>query len=270
MAFSCLISCFKKDSPIQLEKCLASIAAQSLPPDEVVFVKDGPLTIELESVINNYKQKLAFKFIAFEENKGLGYALNNGLEACSQDIVMRMDTDDICYENRFQLQYDYLIANPDIDILGGWAHDIDHDDNIIGERKYPIGHKDLYRLMWTNPLIHPTIAFRKKQIVKVGSYNPNVIRRQDYDLWIRAAAGGLKIENLPRFLIKYRFTENYYKKNNTKVVFKQAMMGYRGAKLLKLPAYTRIAVFVPVIRSLLPAWLIAPVHRLMTRFDPRK
>lgn len=270
MSFSCLISCFKKDSAIQLEKCLRSIYEQTLVPTEIVFVKDGLLTEELEAVLNDYENKLPFKFLEFDTNRGLGYALNKGLEICGNDIVMRMDTDDICYSDRFELQYNYLINHPKIDILGGWAHDIDLNDNIIGERKYPKSHEELYRLMWTNPLIHPTIAFRRSRIIQIGSYDPMVVRRQDYELWIRAAASGLKMENLPKFLIKYRFTENYYKKNNWKVAYKQAIMGYRGAKLLRLPFYTRIAVFIPVLRSLLPSRIIKPVHKLMSKFDPRK
>ena len=270
MSFSCLMSCFRKDDPIHLERCLDSIVQQTLSATEVVFVKDGSLTEELESVLQKFSSSIPFKFLTFEENKGLGYALNKGLEACSFDIVIRMDTDDICYPDRFEVQYNYLRQNPDVDILGGWAYDIDANDNIIGERKYPTEYAEIRKLMWTNPLIHPAIAFRKNRIIEVGSYDPLVIRRQDYDLWIRAAAAGLKIENLSKFLIKYRFTDNYYKKNGLKVAYKQALMGYHGAKVLKLPLYTRVAVFVPVLRTLLPIWLVKPLHKLISKFDPRK
>ena len=270
MGISCLMSCFRKDSASYLRKCLDSIMNQSMKASEIVFIKDGPLTTELEDVLLEFLDFLPFKFLVLEENRGLGFALNKGLEACSFDIVIRMDTDDICYPERFKLQYEYLLSHPEVDILGGWAYDIDGNDEIVGERRYPTSHEELYKLMWTNPLIHPTIAFRRNRIIEVGSYDPAVVRRQDYDLWIRAAFKGLNIENLPSFLIKYRFTDSYYKKNNFSVVYKQAMMGYRGVVLLKLPFYTKIAVFVPVLRSLLPSWLIIPVHKLMSKFDPRK
>lgn len=270
MSFSVLMSTFHRDNPEQFKEALDSLKAQSLPADEIVIVEDGPLATELYVVIDSYSGVLPIKRIPLKENVGLGGALNIGLEACSHDIVIRMDTDDVCYDDRFKLQYEYLINNPEVDILGGWARDIDAQGNIISERKYPTSHEDIYKLMWTNPLIHPAVAFRKGKILSVGSYDPAVVRRQDYDLWIRAAAGGLRIENLPHFLIQYRFTDNYYQKNNTKVAYKQALMGYKGAKQLRLPLYTRIAVFVPVLRSLLPKGLIGPVHRLMSRFDPRK
>ena len=76
--------------------------------------------------------------------------------------------------------------------------------------------------------------------------------------------------NIDQFLLLYRFTENYYKKNDTKVAYDQAKMGYHGARKLKLPFYTKIAVFIPVLRSLLPIQFILPIHKLMSKFDPRK
>lgn len=270
MSFSCLISCYKNDKVEQLEECLKSLFNQTLIANEIIIVKDGPLTDELNRALDYYSEQLPLKFLAFDKNHGLGYALNRGLLMCENEIVMRMDTDDICLSNRFELQYNYLNQHSDVDILGGWAYDINESGEIIGERKYPSESNKIYKLMWTNPLIHPTIAFRKSSIIKIGSYNPNIVRRQDYELWIRAAEKGLKIENLPEFLIKYRFTSNYYKKNNFKVVYSQALMGFDGAKRLKLPLYTKLAVFVPVVRALLPTWIIRPVHRFMTKFDPRK
>ncbi|MFV0148642.1 glycosyltransferase [Empedobacter falsenii] len=270
MSFSCLISCYKNDNPIQLSKCLDSLINQSLKANEIVFVKDGELSKDLEKILNLYIDKLPFVFVNLPTNKGLGNALNEGLLVCKNNIVIRMDTDDICLPNRFEKQYNYLIKNKEVDIVGSWAYDIDIDDNIIGERKYPLSHDKIYQLMWTNPIIHPAVAFRKDKILKIGSYDIYLKRRQDYELWIRAAYEGLKFSNIGEFLLLYRFTENYYKKNNTKVAYDQALMGFNGARKLDLPFYTKIAVFIPVLRSLLPSQLIGPVHKLMSKFDPRK
>lgn len=270
MSFSCLISCYKNDDHKLLVKCLDSIVNQTYKPNEVVFVKDGKLSEALEKTLNLYLHKIPFVFVELTENKGLGNALNEGLQKCKHDIVIRMDTDDICLPNRFEVQYNYLMKKQDIDIVGSWAYDIDVNDNVIGERKYPLSHDKIYKLMWTNPIIHPAVAFRKSKIIDIGSYDANLKRRQDYELWIRAAYQGLKFANIDQFLLLYRFTENYYKKNNTKVAYSQAKMGYHGARKLKLPFYTKIAVFIPVVRSLLPVQVILPIHKLMSKFDPRK
>jgi glycosyltransferase involved in cell wall biosynthesis len=238
--------------------------------NEIVFVKDGPLSNELELVLGKFEDTLPFKFVEISVNKGLGNALKQGLEQCGNEIVIRMDTDDICEPNRFAEQFNYMNAHPAIDIVGSWAYDIEGNDTIIGERKYPLKHEDIYRLMWTNPIIHPSVAFRKSKIIAIGSYDAEVVRRQDYELWIRAAFNGLKFANIDKFLLKYRFTDNYYKKNSTKVVYAQAIMGLKGARKLKLPKYVYLAVFAPVLRTLLPPFLVKPLHKLMSKVDPRK
>jgi len=267
--FSCLISCFYKDSALFLEKALISLTEQTKLADEIIFVEDGPLTSDLYAVLAKFENLLPLKRITVVENKGLGNALDIGLKECSYDIVIRMDTDDICASSRFEKQLKFLLENPAVDIVGTWAKDIDENENIIGERKYPISHQELHKLMWTNPLIHPAVAFRRSAIIRVGSYDPKIVRRQDYDLWIRAAHGGLIFANIPEFLLYYRFTPQYYKKNNLKVTFKQAVMGAKGAYKLRAPLYVYFAVFAPVLRTLLPKFLRRPIHKLMSSLDPR-
>lgn len=270
MSFSCLISCYKNDDPIQLSKCLDSLLDQTLKADEIVFVKDGPLNNNLENILKNYSNKLPFKFIELPNNLGLGNALNIGLLKCENEIVFRMDTDDICLPNRFEKQYKFMLNNPDIDIVGAWAYDIDKNDEIIGERKYPCSHVEIFKLLWANPLIHPLIGYKKNKIIEIGSYDIKLKRKQDYELWIRSAYNGLKFANVDDFLLKYRFTDTYYKKNSTKLALEQALLGYNGSKMLRLPVFTRLAVFVPVLRSILPKSIIEPAHKLMSKFDPRK
>ena len=192
MGFSCLMSTYKKDSPIQLKECLESLVNQTLPADEIVLVKDGELSLELESVLEHYQDKLPFNFIELPNNKGLGNALNVGLLSCKYDIVIRMDADDICALNRFEIQYQFLSKNPEIDILGSWAWEINNQGKIVGERRYPENHEKLLELIWACPINHPTVIYRRNKILSIGSYNIKIKRRQDYELWFRAAENGLK------------------------------------------------------------------------------
>lgn len=271
MKFSCLISCYYKDSPLQLKESLDSLVLQTNLPTEVVFVADGELTSELYSVLDSYKVKLNIKLLQLKENKGLGNALHQGLKLCNYDIVIRMDTDDICMPDRFEKQIDFFRENPDVDILGSWAYDIDDNNNITGERKMPTSHKEIYKLIWTCPIIHPTVAFKKQAIINIGSYSTTIKRRQDYDLWFRAASDGLRFANIPRFLLKYRFTENFYKKNNFKVAYQQSQMGIKG--LLKLKNTSPIAylgVLTPLIRTIFPKFIAIRIHKLFKKIDPRK
>lgn len=269
--FSCLISCYYKDSPSQLIDSLNSIYNQTLSANEIVFVKDGLLTDDLEAVLVDFSKKMPIKVVELIENKGLGNALHQGLKECSYDYIIRMDTDDICTKNRFERLINFIKENNEVDIVGSWAKDIDNDGNIVGERRMPTIHKDIYKLIWTCPFIHPTIAFKKASIIKIGSYSTTIKRRQDYDLWFRAAKGGLKFANIPEFLLKYRFTESFYKKNNLKVSIQQSKMGIRG--LLKLKSFSIIAyvgVLSPILRSVLPNFIAIRVHKFFQKIDPRK
>lgn len=270
-AFSCLMSSYYKDSPGQLRNALDSLISQTLQASEIVIVEDGKLSEALYQVLSEYAEKLPIKRIQLAENQGLGNALNQGLRHCSYEIVMRMDSDDVCHPTRFEKQVVYLNTNPEVAIVGSWAKDIDNDNKIIGERIFPTRHEELLKIIWSCPLAHPTVAFRKHDILKIGSYRTDIKRRQDYDLWMRAAVAGLKFANIPEFLLFYRFTDNYYKKNNLKVAWSQTKMGLGGLKKLKeREIYPYFAVCFPIFRSILPNFLERPVHRMMKRLDPRK
>ena len=108
--FSVLQPVYYKEKASHLYAALQSIVNQTLLPDEVVLVKDGPLTEALECVIDNFKQEnlMDVKTVVLEENVGLGLALQQGVLACKNSIIARMDSDDIALPNRFRLQYDFM------------------------------------------------------------------------------------------------------------------------------------------------------------------
>lgn len=270
MDFSCLISCFYKDNPDQFRAALESVRTQTVCATEIILVEDGELSVLLYQMLEEFRGVLPIKHVRLVENKGLSNALNKGLLECTHDIVLRMDTDDICHPERFERQIRFLQANPDISIVGTWVKDINESGEVIGERTYPTAHEELYNIIWSCPFAHPTVAFRKGDVLRIGSYRTDIKRRQDYDLWLRAAAKGLKFANIPEFLLYYRFTDDYYKKNNFKVAWSQAMMGLDGLRNLKITSvYPYVAVFSPVLRSMLPGFIEKPVHRLLRKIDPR-
>ena len=100
--FSVLMSLYKKEKPEFLRESLESILNQTYVPTEIVIVKDGPLTIELEQVLKEYSTNDKIKVYGYDENKGLGFALNFGVNKCRYDIIARMDTDDIASPDRFE------------------------------------------------------------------------------------------------------------------------------------------------------------------------
>lgn len=270
MNFSCLISTYYKDSPTELKEAFESLTKQTLMANQVVLVEDGPVTDELNDVIKAFETLLRIKRVQLKENKGLGNALNIGLQKCDYDIVCRADADDINHPERFEKQIQFFKENPMIDIVGTWAKDIDEEGNIIKDRLLPTSHEKIVKLIWTCPITHPTVAFKKNEILSVGSYSTLIKRKQDYDLWFRAAANGLRFANIPEFLVYYRFTENFYRKSNPKNEWLKFKIGFKGLRSLKVyNIVPYLGISVSFIRSLLPDFIAKPFHKLLDKFDPR-
>ena len=137
MKFSVLLSVYTIENPKFLRESIDSIYAQTLLPDEVVLIEDGPLNDELNAVIEDLKVKYdTLRVIPLKEKQGLGTALNIGLETCKYDIVARMDTDDISKPNRSEKQIKFMESHPEIDLCSAWVDEFEGDiDNVISQRK---------------------------------------------------------------------------------------------------------------------------------------
>ena len=209
---SVLMSIYFKEKPEYFRKSLESILNQTYFPDEIVLVKDGPLTNELEEVIKEYKEKLNIKTVPLEKNLGLGLALREGVLHCSNEIIIRMDTDDIAIKNRIEEQVKIFNKDKEIGIVGSNAYNF---ENIVEdlETKSIFPKEDLEIRKFAKrrcPFLHPTVAFKKSIALKVGSYN-NLLWFEDYDLFLRI----LKITkgyNIQVPLLYFRSNSDLYKR----------------------------------------------------------
>ena len=201
--FSVLMAVYKKEQPLFFKEALRSVFEQSLIPNEVVLVKDGPLTEELEQIIVDFSSKNEqLKVITLEKNQGLGEALRIGLNACSFDLVARMDSDDICKPYRFEKQIAFLTEHKEITIVGSWIEEFsDCKEEIEAIRELPQEDKQLKIFMkWRNPFNHMTVMFRKKDILAVGGYQPFYLL-EDYYLWNRLANANYYFANIGESLL---------------------------------------------------------------------
>ncbi len=270
--FSVLMAIYHKESPDYFDLSLESIYTQKYSVEEIVLVKDGPLTVALESVISKWHKLFGskLKIVGLETNVGLSKALNHGLKHCRFNWVARFDTDDICLPERLELQAKYIAENPLADIVGGFARRMDEDGNLFENIKVPVGSEKIRNLIWTCPMIHPTVCYRKDKILAVGGYDPDAGPRQDdYDLWFRCAAAGYEFHNIPQPLLLYRFTEANMRRNSLKVGYHRLKVGFRGNKKLGYGPKAYIGVMVPFFRAMLPYPLNIWVYKLLHRFNPR-
>ena len=215
---SVIMSIYSKDRPEYLGGAIESIISQTRLPDEIVVVKDGPLTDELSHIIKRWQKEHPglFKVVSLSENCGLGIALQEGLKACSYDIVARMDADDISCPDRFEKQLKLLQENPDVAVVSSWmACFEDNPDNIVFIRQMPQKPEDISRIArFRNPVLHPPAMFRRSEVEAVGGYTDRK-RNQDYHLWARMLLNGSKITCIPETLYKFRCNSNFFRRRTS-------------------------------------------------------
>lgn len=214
MKFSVLMSVYSKERSEYLIEAVESVFNQSLQPDELILVEDGPLNNDLYTALDSLCSKFSkIKRISLEINSGLGTALNEGLTHCSNELVARMDSDDICYPTRFEKQLSFMMQNPDIDVCSSWIQEFEGDiTNTKAIKKVPATHEEISEYAkLRNPLNHPSVVFRKKAVLDVGGYKPFLLF-EDYYLWVRMMVNGCKLANVQECLVYFRVSSEMYKR----------------------------------------------------------
>jgi glycosyltransferase involved in cell wall biosynthesis len=262
------MSLYAKENPVFLEKSLASLVTQTVMADEVVIVFDGPQPNVLSDIVSTFSKKLNIVVVKLVENIGLAKALNIGIDHCNGTFIARLDTDDYCYPNRLEQQLEHFTSN-EVDIVGSYATVVDNLGCLQELRTTPVTNDEIYKTLWCNPFIHPSVMFKKQTILQLGKYNETLRRRQDYELWFRAAKFKLKFYNIPLPLIYYRFDANSNKKQTLKLAFEQGVIGFNGTQASGLGYLRAMLCFYPFIRALLPTPLQNIVRNTLHKFDPR-
>lgn len=244
LQFSVVTSVYRNDKPAFVARALESITtAQSVKPDEVVLVVDGPVPEELRKLILGIAQSAPnlYNIIWLPENKGLGNALRVGVENAKYDIVARMDSDDVSAPDRFEKQIAYMEKHPDCDVLGGQITEfIDSETNIVGKREVPCTHYEI--LMWLKgrcPFNHMSVTMLRSRVIAVGNYLDWHFN-EDYYLWIRMAEAGYRFANLPDTLVNVRVGKEMYARRGGWKYFKseKGLQDYMlGHKMISLPRY---------------------------------
>lgn len=212
MGFSVLMSVYGKEKPEHLKEALHSVIHQTRKPAEIVLVEDGPLTEELYQVIEEAKEKHpAFRTFQLKENVQLGRALAKGVELCEHELVARMDTDDIAVENRFEVQYRYMMEHPNVAVTGGFMEEFSDEDKAYHKVKVMPEHMPEIRkyAKYRNPLNHMTVMFRKEAVVRAGSYR-HFPFLEDYDLWSRMLGQEAEFYNIQSVLVRARTGRGIY------------------------------------------------------------
>ena len=270
MKYSVLMTVYKNDNPLYFEKSIMSMIHQTNKADEIVIVKDGPITNELQKVIDIIDNKFPniIKQVNLEKNLGLGLALNEGLKVCKNDIVARMDADDISLNNRCELQLNEFILDQDLDIIGCSVDEfIDDESNIVSSRLVPETNEEIYKFArQRDPFNHPTVMYRKSKVLSSGGYS-DLRKNQDTDLWIKMLLKNCKCKNIKDSLVLFRFDESTYERRknwlNTKLFIKIRYNAYKTG-FSSLFDFIKVAM-VQVIIYILPINFQKLIYRKFLR-----
>ena len=204
------MSVYRNEKVEYFIRAVDSVLDQTAPPDQIVLVRDGEVYEELQSAIDKYvsAHPNIFTYLPLEQNGGLGNALRYGLTYCRNELVGRMDSDDISLPDRFEKQLEFMKSSPNVDLVGGNISEFtDAPENIVDYRIVPQSHEDIcLYLQNRSPFNHVTVMFKKSAIERAGSYEGFYLF-EDWYLWVRAYLSGARFANINTVLVNVRVSD---------------------------------------------------------------
>lgn len=265
--YSVLMSVYKNDKADWLEISILSMINQTIKPDEIILMIDGPIPDELEEKINEISQ--AYKLVKVyknENNLGLGLTMQKGLELCKNDIVARMDSDDYSKPNRIEKELIMLEEN-NLDLVGSQVEEfIDDINNVTSIHNVPVGETEILKYSkQRNPFCHPSVIFKKSKVLESGDYQDMKLC-EDYYLWIRMLQNNCKMDNHPECLIRMRVSKDLYARRGGYKYFKSQKKLF---KYMKKTKYIGIFTYLKVLFARFVIQVLMP-NKLRQKFYEKK
>ncbi len=242
--YSVLMSVYYKEQPEYLRQSMESIYEQTIPTDDFVLVCDGPLNPELDAVIDEMQKKFgdALHVCRLTKNGGLGNALNIGIKHCKNELVARMDSDDISYPDRCERQLQLFAAQPDISICSGIVEEFSTTPTVVNAKRVPpeTNDKIIQFAKTRNPFNHPCVMYKKSAVEAAGGYQDFYLL-EDYYLWIRMLQKGYQGYNLQEPLLWMRAGSDMYKRRGG---WKYFMSQYRLLQYMYQQAFITVGLYL--------------------------
>ena len=223
LKYSLIMTLYKNDKLSYFKDSIESIFDQTIPPSEIVIIQDGPVSEDVDSFCTKLKKskKIPFNIVRLEENKGHGFACNVAVKNACNELIGKMDADDIAVKDRFEKQLGLFKEDKELTICSGSIAEFENEiTNIISYRKVPLKYEDIKKfLRKRSPFNHPAVMYKKSAVISVGGY-PEIRRAEDYYLWVKLLAEGYKAANLEKTLVYFRASEDSFarKKSYSNVV----------------------------------------------------
>jgi glycosyltransferase involved in cell wall biosynthesis len=214
-----------------LQAALDSLYRQTLAGWELIVIDDGSddTTPQILAAAANHDSRVR---VIRREGGGLVAALNAGLSVCRAPLLARMDGDDICHPRRLELQTGYLDRHHGTGLAASNFRHFSRTGLKQGMIDYETwqnglaGHALIIRdLFVESPFVHPSIMMRRSILEELGGYR-DCGWPEDYDLWLRMAAAGVRFARLPHTLFFWRD----HPERATRTMDEYAAQAFRGCK----------------------------------------
>ena len=188
-----------------LRECVDSVLGQTFKDFEFLIIDDRS-SDNSRDIINSYKDK-RIHLIKNDVNLGQVKSLNIGLDNARGEYIARMDQDDMMMENRLERQVGFLDRKKDISVVGTWGEVIDEEGKVFTRTRLPLRNEEMIGtvLFCGYFLMHPSVMFRKDDVMQAGKYNESIVFSEDYDLWMMLLLNRRKLANIPEYLIRFRY-----------------------------------------------------------------
>lgn len=270
MEFSVLLPVYYKDNVYYLKEAIDSIINQSVKPNEILVLVDGKIGDNIDRLLKEYKVLYSsiFNIKYFDENRGLGKVLEEGVLSAKYDLIARMDADDIALPYRFEKQINAFESDDDLVLLGGNIQEFSYDfKEKLKERNVPQSYIDIKKYSkLRNPFNHMSVMFKKDVIIEIGNYQ-HMPLFEDYYLWARVIKSGYQVGNVKDTLLNVRAGDEMLAKRSGFSYLKKEISFQKSLYKIK---YITLLEFVRniIIRGLprlLPKGILSNIYKYVLR-----
>jgi len=204
------------NEPVEyIQQSIESVLNQTYANFELLILDDSSNEDAIQA-IDSFKRDNRVSVVRDKQRMGFVNALNKGMKMAKGEYIARMDADDICFNDRFEKQINFMQTHSDVDILGGNMKIIDENGIVVSQRQYPCSKLSLkFSTIFRSPVAHPTVMFRRSIIEKNMFYDDLFKKAEDLEFWLRLRNNGFKIANMPEYVLYFRISGDLAKKRNS-------------------------------------------------------
>lgn len=237
-----------------VEKSIDSIVDQTFTDWEFIICDDGSKD-NTAAVVQAYAEREPrIKFIQNDRNHGLSYTLNHCLSVATGEYCARMDGDDLCDPTRFQKQIDFLEQHPEYGFVSCRMTRFDENGTYDVPEYIESFEPTMMDYIKGSPFCHAPVMIRKSSYDSVNGYRdiPETLCVEDYDLWFRLYAAGIKGYMLQEPLYHMFDGRGAAKRRTFKRRLNEAWVRKEGYKAIHAPMVTRVFILKPILIALIP------------------